>query len=292
MKVLRLVTVATCCVALLALNVACKKDQGAAGEAAVSAVKVPDKPDEVFTQAVASIKANKPVEVYALLPDSYRKDIQGIVTLATSKMDRELFELAVKVVDKAVAALGKHGDKVAEAFGQGIPIDVKAAIKTVTEVHALLKEVGLLDFAAFQKLDVSGFLAQHGTKLMTKGMDIFKTFGKDEFEMYMKGIDSVKVALKETKDDTATVEVTLMDDTKPITLKKVEGRWVPAEMADDWSGAVAEAKKNIEEAATQALANKEQAKKMLEGILEGLTKFEADGDMTALQSLVMGMAAM
>lgn len=289
MKTLRIVAVVACCAALFAVNVGCKKDSAEAGKAAVSSVKVPDEPDKAIMAGVEALKNNKPVEIYALLPKSYQKDIQDVVNVVTSNLDKEIFELAMQVLDKSASALEKHGDKIAEKFGAGAPIDLKVAFSGFQKFYKLMKEAKLTDYDAVKKLDVAGFLAQHGGKLMTEGMNAFKTFNAKDFEDYNKVISNFSVKVKETQGDTAKVEISVAGDTETVDLKKVEGVWVPKEMAEDWSEMIAEAKKEVEQGMKEAMANKEQAKQILQMALTAITQFESSGDINQLQALMGGM---
>lgn len=288
MKVFRILTVVACCAALMALNFGCKKkgSDPEAGKAAVSKVKVPEKPEEVVTATVEALKNKKPVEVYALLPESYRNDIQAVVGTVTSNMDKELFEMGVQILEKLVACIDAQGDKIAETMGKGAPIDLKQAFESVKTFHKLVKDMGLLEFDTFQKFDVAGFLASQGPKLMEEGMGAAKTFQPKELEKFNKMLSEVKTTVKSAEGDNAEIEVTAGEEKETIKLTKVEGRWVPADMAKDWKENVEKAKKEIEKGMKEMVANKEQTKAMMEQILKALTEFEKSGDMSAVQGLM------
>jgi hypothetical protein len=286
MKAFRFVAVLVCCVAVFAVSMGCKKsDPAAAGAAAVAAVQVPASADQVINQGVAALKNNKPVEVFAMLPPSYQTDLQSVVNEITSKMDKEVFELGTQILEKVVQILDKHGAMLKQMGGEMAPFDIDEAIKSFKDFHAFMKSANLLSYDGFKALNVAGFLAEHGAKLMGDGMKAFETFNQAEFAMFQAMLAGVNATVKESTDDTATVELKTGDMTETVEFKKVEGRWVPADMAAEWSEMISEARKEAAEAMSGLAEGKEEIKGMLTGLLQGLTEFEKTGDISSLEAL-------
>lgn len=283
---IRLLTLGLAVFGLVALS-GCSKSAEEAGKAAVEKAEVPDKPEEVVKTAAEAIRDHKPVGAYALLPDSYRKDIQGVVSHATGKLDKELFELAVKVLGKAVACTEKHGDKIAGLVPPGaMPMDTKEALAKFKEFVGLLEDAKLLDYDELAKLDVAGFLSSHGPKLMKEGMFAFEKADPEEYKEYQAMMKDISATAKKVEGDTAEVELKTGEETETIKLTKVDGRWVPAEMATEWKAGIDEAKKGIDEGLGELTKNKAEIKPMLEMALAALTKFEETGDPAALEDLM------
>ena len=89
--------------------------------------------------------------------------------------------------------------------------------------------------------------------------------------------DSLKTVV--STDTTAVVEITFINgDVKTEDFVKVENRWVPIEMATNWSTQMADAKKKLEAISSEEMAkNKPQIMgmvTMLDGILTQLEKAE------------------
>jgi hypothetical protein len=241
--------------------------------------KAPSDPDKALVAVVDAVKANKPGDLWVLLPPSYQKDVQDVATAATTKLDKELFELAVQVIDKAVVVVDKQGDKLTPP----ITADQRKLIK---DGHAALKDSGLLDYGTVSKLDVPAFLKSGGTKLMVFGIETFKAKDAKGYEEFQKGLDSIQVKVIKTEGDKSELEVTLTGpDGKPTTDKlqmvKVEGCWLPADMATSWKAMLPMVKTQVETGLGELTKNKADVKQALTGILAMLTKAEG-GDLTGL----------
>ncbi len=285
MRLFRIMTVAMCCAALLAGVFGCrKKDSAEPGAPAAVRTQPADSPDKVIEQAVKALKNNQPVEIFGLLPPSYQNDVQAVITEATSKMDKEIFELGVRILDMVVAILEKHGAMLA-GMAAGMPFDADEAIEGVKEFHTFLKDTKLLEYDSFKNLNAAGFLAQHGAKFMTQGMSRFESMSRDEFKAFKAMRDSLGTSITDSSDDSATVVVTIDDETHTIEFSKVEGRWVPADLASDWDENLAEAKKNVSETMAKIADDKDQIKEVMEQLLAALTKVEETGDLSHLEAL-------
>jgi hypothetical protein len=109
--------------------------------------------------------------------------------------------------------------------------------------------------------------------------------------------DLVKVDAKliSSASDTATVELTKPDGTKEtVELTRVEGKWVPKAMADEWASKIGEAQAAIAglqikpEEKQQAIMITGMASGMIDGFLNAKTQQEFDASIAALLPLIQG----
>lgn len=277
--------------AVLVTAPGCSKSKEEAGKAAVAEATVPDKPEEVVKSAAEAIRDDKPVAAYALLPESYQKDIQGVVSHATGKLDKEIFELGAKLVTVAASCAEKHADKIAGLVPPGAaPFDVKEGLAKYAETVKILEEAKLLDYESVKGLDLAGFLAKDAPKLMKQGKFAFEKGSPEDYKKFQDGMKSITATAKSAEGDKAQVELKMgEEEAETIDLVKVEGRWVPAEMAEGWKGGIDEAKKGIDEGLDELNKNKAQFKPMLEAALAALTEFEKSGDPKALEEMMKMM---
>ena len=248
-------------------------------------VKVPDSPDKVILQGLAALKANKPGEAYALLPKSYQKDVQDLVAHATSKIDKEVFDLGMQILDKARSSLDKHGDAIAK---MGMP-NVKENLKGVKDVYDLINGAKLLDHGSLSKLNVASFLGKQGPKLMEFGRSLAKKNKAKEYDKFEGMLAKASAKVDKKEGDKATLTLTMGEKSKNLKMVKVEGTWVPEEMAKEWKEAIADAKKNIDRSVDRMMKQKDRTKKMLQGVLAMITEFEKSGDVSKLKGLMRAM---
>ena len=262
--------------------VGCKdKTPAEKGAEALKKVEVPDAPDKVVLEAAAALKEGNLIKIYAMLPDSYQKDVQTILGSVTAKMDKEIYEKVFTLLPKVLELVKKEKEK--------LPVPPDAA-KMVPEGLALADEfVKLLEtsklntYEGFKGLDVAGFLAEHGKGFYDFGWKVATLVDKEEAEGTKKMLDTVKAELKgEIKDDAATVLVTIGDDQEEMAFVKVEGKWIPKDLAEGWAKGKDEALKSAEGAMKGFEESKERVKAVLKGLEQGLEK----GDLAALLNSV------
>ena len=238
------------------------------GAAALKKVEVPDAPDKVVTEAVAAVKAGDLIKLYAMLPDSYQKDIQGLHGKIAAKMDKEIYDKAFGLVPQALEVVGKNKDK--------MPVPPEA-LEMAGSFVKLLEGAKLTTHEGFKALNVAALLSEHGKALNDFGWKAAEMANKKGVEEAKKMLEGVKAVAKDVKEDTATVEITMGENMMPVPFVKVEGKWIPKPLADEWKKGIEEAGKEIDEAMAKFEKSKEQVKTMLTGAEEALKKGELPG---------------
>jgi hypothetical protein len=93
-------------------------------------------------------------------------------------------------------------------------------------------------------LDWQNFLATTGASLMQQASAIETEEGKTA----MDDLQSIQVETIETSAETAKLRITVGDEEpEEVEMVRVEERWVPAEMAEEWPEMMADARKRLEE---------------------------------------------
>ena len=227
-----------------------KADPGAAGSAADALASVAKTPEQEAQGAVegamAALKAGRLDEVYGMLPESYKKDVSGVVSAYVGKIDPELFRMGVETLGAFGQALAKQSENVVGLLGSGaVPFeldgDTAAAVNEALTAENLQK-VGnwlagcgeWLNFGALSQGDLGGLL---GNAQVAEFVRLAWAEGE------AKGPLSVRLAEDAPETDGA-VRLEMGSEENGFEaeeLVKVEGRWVPKEMADEWSGMIQEA---------------------------------------------------
>ncbi len=279
----------------LALFAGCKeKSPEEKGKEALKAAaeKIPDSPEKVALEATKAAKDGNYVLIYAMLPDSYQADLQAMYKKFADKVDPEMYNKVWAVAEKAIAAVKKNKDKIAE--GGMLPKEMlEQGLTTAEAVLALVKELKINDAATMKSLDFAAFLADNGPKLHEFGWKTAEAFQKEEAASVKGMMESLKAELKgEIKDDKATVTITIGEEVQDTEFVKVEGKWIPADIAAMWPKFKEETNKNIDEALAEMEKNKDKMNELLTQAEAAVTAFEKDGNMEALAPLMGAMGGM
>jgi len=245
------------------------KGEGAPAAPEAKKVEIPETAADVAKLAEKALKEGDIATVWQLaLPENYRKDVQGLVD-EVKKVDAELYNKAMGLVPKAVAALEKN-----PAMLEGAPVkldDIKAVVKILTDS-------GLLTHEGLQKFNVDSFIAAHGKTLYTMG----KAAAGPEAAM----IDQMSLSVEDEKDGKATLVVKVGEQVEKVPFVKEGNAWVAEDLKAGWAEGIAQAKTQIAEGLKMAEGEgKAQTMAMLQMVETTLDS----GDLSALGGMMPGM---
>ncbi len=258
--------------------------------------KAPATPTETVKKVTTDLANNKPQVVWDSLPPSYQKDVDGVIKDFAGKMDPELYNQGFVLLQKVVKIL-----ETKKTYILNNPmlasVDKAQAEKNwsaVVQLPSILANSEISDLEKLKKLDVQRYLADSGAQLMAQFEALSKLAPKSdgkEIQDYKKTLQQTKATVVSQKGDTAQVKMEVPG--QPATTDawvKVEGRWIPKEMADDWKKKIKEAKDGIAKMETQ-IKNKAQAlgqMKSIEGMLDQFlaTKTEEEFNQMLNQTLM------
>ncbi len=174
------------------------------------------------------------------LPASYRDDVQTFLKTFGTTMDATVWDKGFSVANKLVQVMTEKSEYIfgsqmlgAMMAGQGLSIEEQKADwnKTMKALSTILdSDIKTLDGLA--SLDVEKFLSQGIEGLLDMiPADVPGDSPAGELLQYR----NLKTKVLKESGDSATVEVQTADGEKEeLAMTKVEGRWVPKEMADTW----------------------------------------------------------
>lgn len=262
----------------------------------VAAAPPPDAPDETVRHVVDGFLQHEPQRVWGALPASYQEDISGLISGFAEKMDADIYNRAFELVGR----LGRLLEDQKELFlaSEVIPqdIDREEMAANWDSLSGVIRTLVNSDIARLESLatmDVERFLATTGATLLAEAERAASAAGEDIFE----NLRTLNVELIEGDDEYATLRITGTELAEEIEMARVEDRWVPREMAEEWSAATAEARTQIEGMSREAM----QAMKpqilgvfgMLEGTISQLESAETTQQLDqALQGIIFAVMGM
>ncbi len=219
---------------------------------AVRSLPAQSAPEEAVRNYQAALKKGEISDIVALLPPSYVRDTTALLNDFGGRMDADLWARLRGLLAQVSATLAPKAELFVDmAAQQDAPpaADVRAA--RVNAMRAALQSLGALaqsDALSLQRLKAADVetLTKEIAPLFTDSTAAFQTLQtKDpraDPEQALKVLKSEKlpsgnVALTFAGGDGQTGE--------PTEFTQVEGRWVPAEMAQSWSESVQKARSGI-----------------------------------------------
>jgi hypothetical protein len=215
------------------------------------------------------------------MPTSYQTDINAIAQLAGSKVDPEIYDKSFGLFGRFAEVADKQ-----KSFILNTKLGGELAAEQIAEIEAAWPSIigfiqtivtsSISSSAGLRAFDGQGFSEQTLPALFKYSNDL-AAISKEENPFGSLEFDRLKTI--ENADTAAVIEITFTNgDVETEDFIKVENRWVPTEMATNWSTQIADTKKKLEAISSEEIAkNKPQLMgmiTMLDGILKQLEKAE------------------
>ena len=272
---------------------------GCSGSNAAKGPGPAETPDEAVERVAKGLSQNRPEVLWEALPPSYREDINGLIHEAAAKADPELWNKSFGVIRKVSRLLDEKRDFILshpmvaqqkEQMG-----DVEKNWDSVVGIFSVVVNSELGDLEKLEQMDVHDFLAGTGSKLMNEIAKASALTPEDSFRTEMGNLAKTKATVVSSDGDQARVKVEVPGKpAKEEDYVRVEGYWVPAEMANDWDKEMAEARDKIAELSGAQDEQKKQQMMMqiamVDGALDSLLNANSEAEFQAGVGAMMGMA--
>ncbi len=266
---------------------------------------IPDTPDGTVLAVAKHLADHDPSILWEALPETYRTDINELTGAFAAKMDPELYNRSMALARRTIEVLQ---DKQAIILGSQTVASTGVEVAEVERgmngglavAHALLSsEITTLE--GLGAVDWPGFLSSTGSQLMLLADNAAPAAEPEATDDDLFAtLRSLTVETVSTSEESAVLRITAAgQEPEEVALTRVEGRWVPADMAAEWPQKVAEARARLEELTPEKIAEiKPQAMlglAMAEAFVEQMAAIESSEQFDAavgpmLQS-VMGSLA-
>ena len=265
-------------------------------------------PDETVEHVAQGLAEGHPAVMWQALPASYQEDVTGLVHRFAEKMDRDLWNETFRVVAKLTRLLKEKRELilehplVAEKVADSGSTDVDGDWEGVVEVIDLLATSELADLDDLATLDIEAFLTGTGERLVGQIAAVSTLAPEGQVGDYLAAAESlraVKAEVVSTDGDRATVRIEQPgQDPRTEPLVRVEGKWIPAALADGWESRMAGARESLSKMSGEEMQQNKQMVllqlSMVEGALDTLLAAETadqfNAGVGAIMGGVMGMA--
>lgn len=246
------------------------------GSGTVADAAFPSTPDATVLHVSRQLAEGHPEVLWNALPPSYREDLTGLTHDFAGKMDPEVWNRTFAVTTKAVKLLK---DKKALFFQTSFfnmagekKDEIAGNWDTVTTTLDTLLSSDVSSLEKLQQIDWKHYLATTGAKLMKIAKEASAATRDNAYEKdFLARVRGMTVKVKESSGDSATLVVSSPnEEPEDMKLMRVEGRWVPVEMAEEWEKKMTDARAKVEALTPEAMAQQKMQFMMFLGMAEGM----------------------
>ena len=248
-------------------------------------IEIPDSPDGTVRAVTAALADRHPEVLWQALPPTYQKDITELTHTFAGRMNPAVWDAAFGLGRKTVGILrDKKALFLSSSMLQAAGDDrrrIESGWDPVVSVLGSFFSSDVTRLETLKTIDWERYLSSTGRELMNQAAEVSKARGDDAFDREFAGkLRQSKIELVSRDGNQATVRMTAPDEEpEELQLTRVEGRWVPSEMAADWDVKVAAAKEKLTTITDEELAQGSAQAMMLIGMADAMLN-----DLAAVQS--------
>ena len=255
---------------------------------------LPDEPSAAMQTIADEMLAGNCSILWHAMPASFQIDVNAIAQLVGAKVDPEIYDKSFGLIGRFAEVADKQ-----KLFILNTKLGSELAAEQIAEIEAAWPSIiGFVQTIVTSSISSSaGLRAFDGQVFSEQTLPVLFKYSNDlaalseENPFSSLEFDSLKTIV--STDTTAEIKITYTNgDVETEDFAKVENRWVPAEMAINWSMRMADAKKQLEAISSEKMVkNKPQIMGMItmvDGILTQLEKAETQEQFDqALQGAMM-----
>ena len=253
--------------------------EAAVQEASVLEVTVPDEPAAAMELIAKELASGNGGILWKAMPSSYQSDVNTIARLAGAKVDAEIYDKSFVLLARLADVADKQKQFILNTeLGGEQPAEEVAKIEAawpsiIGFVHSITSS-SISSSEGLQSFDGQSFCETTVSDLIHLADAMSAISGE---ALTISAFSGLSVKALESSETSAKLEMTGPDGSvETEDFIKVENRWVPTELANEWSSEMADAKTQLEAINPDEIA---QTKPQIMGVitmLEGvLTQVEA-----------------
>lgn len=239
--------------------------------------------------------------IWDALPSSYQGDINRIVKKATESIDPALSKSVASGLDKLGQILDTKADYILAnpmlgmMRGQFPPgFEFQSLKPVLSTVGKGLSRIGNGQLQDLAKFNVAMFIERDLTPMLGPTIRAAKSVPGvgEQMAMGFSTVTDAKFKVTEHSGDKATVEVTdPQGQVERMEMVRVDGKFIPQEMADQWSEAIAEAEANMQPLSEEdAAMMKQTLDQMVHPTLDELLAAQDPNDFNQKLMQIINMA--
>ncbi len=240
------------------------------------AVELPDTPDGTVRAVAEALADRHPEVLWQALPPTYQKDITELTHGVAEKMDPAVWEAAFGLGRRTVGLLrDKREIILSSSMLQAAGEESEKIEGGWDEMVSMLDSFfasGVSSPETMKTIDWEKYLSTTGRDLMNLAAERSKADGDDAFDReFTQKLRQSKVEVIAIEGDSATLRMTAPDEEpEDQQFTRVEGRWVPSDMAEDWDQNVAESRGKLAAITDEEIQQGSMQAMMMIGMVDGV----------------------
>ena len=236
------------------------------------------------------------------LPASYQRDLNGLAHDFAGAVDADLWNRTFAVLSKLTRLLNEKEAFILEhpfvAEHMADAADDSADWSLVVEIFDLLVTSELANVEQLAALDIGSFLEGTGNRFVTLLVEASALSSEEhraEFDEQQAALRSLRATLESTADGVAVVRIEQPgEEASSERFVRVEEKWIPADLAEEWSSNMASASDSIKDLSEEKLKSNKQTilmqMSMVDGALDTLLAANTAEEFNAGIGAMIGMA--
>lgn len=244
------------------------------GQGVAVADQIPSSPDGTIKYVAETIADGHPEVVWEALPETYRTDISELTHLFATKVDAEVWDKSFALLRKASIVLQDKKELFLGSqmftMAQDKQDEIAGNWDTGTLVLSTLVNSEIGNLKSLETIDWGHFMATTGAQLMDVAKNASAATVDNNYENdFLAKVRGMNVEVIETTDATAKMKISTPDqEPEEVQLTKVEGRWVPSDMAKEWDQKVADARTRLNDITPEKIVEQKMQIMMMVGMAE------------------------
>jgi hypothetical protein len=262
----------------------------------VSAAGIPDSPDGTVLAVAEALADHHPEIIWQALPPSYQQDITELTHTFAARMDPTVWDAAFGLGRKLTGILRDKKALILDSSMLESAGDNRETIEdnwdTTVSVLGSFFESDVTRLESLKTIDWERYLSTTGRDLMNLAANASTSSGDNAYERdFKEKLRKMKVEVVSLDGEQASLRITAPDEEpEEVELTRVEGRWIPSDLAKDWEKDVAEAKQKLADLTDEEIQEGSMQAMMVIGMIDGaLTEIESVDTTEELEQALQGL---
>ena len=251
--------------------------------------------DKAMENLMAGIEKNDPTVIWHFLPESYQKEANELLHEFANRMDEDIWNGATGIFQKVEQILRTKKRLILQSDELANMPDLEENYDHLVRILGSIAKSDLMDLGKLQSADIGRLISNTGTPLMRELAKIEIDDGNmmlpnpNEFREFLS---SMSFELVSEDGDTAVVAITEDGYTDEVNFVRVDGKWIPEELAEEWEFMYREIRDGIREIGRIKASDKAQIMvgiTMINSVLDQLLAAKTAEEMETILQGAMGM---